>query len=482
MVQIESRALTSEEERRLIEEASPAAARGEIGCLGAWLLLLVVVAGLAAGNVAVALRLPERPLQLAAFAAALAAVGLWLRLGPIEHARCAWPGFIQRKLAAGPVECWSFEPSRGWSVACPQTRALLLEASDGRLVLVASRHLEDLPPDTFPEHIELEVLPQLDRVLSLTASGRPRATEPGALTLGEIESDQPLKKRRFVELAPECLDESLTARLGMRRASPRSQDTDPAAGRATHCQPVGPWDDSRLRPRQLVPERVRRWASILTWSVPVLAVFVFVGYTRLPGAARSRGGAGASLLAVLLAAAYAALLLADSLRMRAVRRLLSGDVRAAPNAWRRLGRLVHVRGRVRALGAFASILSGRPAVLARLRGLPGGWDLFQGEDFVLESDAGPPLRVDASRAWLVHAEDRETVGRIDNHTLARLPRPADVSDTSRRRFHFPFEQLVRDGDVVYVLGLVADDAVVRASGPWPVLVWFPGMALDDLVF
>lgn len=482
MVRIECRALTSEEERRLSEEASPAASRGEIGCLGAWLLLLVVVAGLAAGNVAVALGLPERPLQLAGFLATLAAVGLWLRLGPIALARSSWPGFIQRRLAAGPVERWSFEPSRGWSVACSQTRALLLEAGDGRLVLVASRHLEDLPPDTFPEQIELEVLPQLDRVLSLTASGRPRATEPGTLTLGEIEFDQPIQKRRFVELAPECLEESLTARLGLRPAPPRSQDKDPAAGRATHCRPFGLWDDSRLRPRQLVPERVRRWASILTWTVPVLAVFVVVGYTRLPGGARSRSGAAASLLAVLLTAGYAALLLADRLRMRAVRRLLSGDIQAAPDAWRRLGRLVLVRGRVRALGAFASISNGRPAVLARLRGLPGGWDLFQSEDFVLEPEAGPPLRVDASRAWLVHAEDRETVARLDSHTLAQLPRPADLGDTSRRRFHFPYEQLVQDGDVVHVLGLVTDDEVVRASGPWPVLVWFPGTRLDDFVF
>jgi hypothetical protein len=471
VVRIETRPLSPAEEQALVEEVAVGPSRGETGCLLAGGLLGVPVLGwLVADNLADWLGLAHGPSVRAGALAGLAVGALW----------AAWPFLLmgragrrllrderRARLAAGPVERWTFEPARGWNVECRAARALLLELTDGRLVLLASRRLDGVPADSCPGHVEMEVLPQLDRVLSLGASGVPRPTEPARLTLEELGNDYPLKARRFSEITPLGLGEATRSRLGL---PPRA-----AGGPAlTHDVPARRAEAGRLaldrairasepgdRLTHLAGAGARVASALLTWGAPVIGVVAVVA-ARAAGIRMPRGGAAASVFLVLAALwVLVAAPLGEMLRFRSAHRALR----------RGRGPLVHVSGRARALRTFPAPLTGRPAVVARVDLLLGEHGLMQGVDFDLVGPDGAALRVDVREARLLREGGDRRIVRVETHDAQRLLGNVDADWARTQRFQFPGEDVVGDGDAVHVLGRLDPAGVVAGTPGRPLLLW-----------
>jgi len=464
VVRVETRPLGREQEQQLVEEAGAGLSRGEAGCLLASGLGGMPVLGLLiADNFADWLGVAQRPALLAGAALGLAAGAAWAGW-PLLLARGAGRRLLRDerrlRLAAGPAERWTFEPVRGWNVDCPQTRALLLELSDGRLVLLASRLLEGLPADRYPAHIEMEVLPQLDRVLALEASGEPRATQTARCTLEELGNDYPLKRRRFAEIAVSGLDATTRDRLGL---PARAYDAGAPEARTLPLDRTIRAGDEADWLRDLATAPGRLAARILTWIVPAL-VLVAVVAARTAGLRLPRGGAAASALFVLLVLSVLGAALGDVVRRRsALGVLLRGH-----------GPLVHASGRVRATRTFPAPLTGRPAVVARVDLLLGSHGLMQGVDFeVVTADAGA-LRVDVREARPLREGGNRRIVRVETHEAERLLGSVDADWARKRRFQYPGEDVVRDGDVVHLLGRLDGTGTIGGTPDRPLLVWTRG--------
>jgi hypothetical protein len=375
-------------------------------CLGLILVAIAIVGAMAAGNIAFALGIEERGVSIAAFAASLGAGALVMRRLD-RHSRAEIRATCQQDFDAGPVEKWAFSPSRAWNVDGSGTRALLFELDDRLLVFVASRLLEDTLPETFPQHLEIEALPPLNRILSLTSSGQTNRTEQERVTLSELGiHDLPVKKRRFVELAPGALDAAVRARLGLTvPASP--PDAEPTlAAPAPKLSQVVAWGDDRQLQRRLVPRHLRRRAILIVWLIPAATLLVIPALAFHTHCVRT--GAVASLIGLSILLWILAVASADRIRQRTIMRLLRGNLDATPDAWRSAGRLVHLHGRVSVRRTLSAILSGGPAVFLRLRRLIGADGLMQAEDFIVESmEGGRQALVDVRHSWLLHSSERE---------------------------------------------------------------------------
>jgi hypothetical protein len=435
-----------------------------------------VLGWLIGDNIADWLGLAPRPATLAGAVLGLAVGAIW----------AGWPIVMtggagrllrderRRRLAAGPVERWTLEPVRGWNVECRETRALLLELSDARLVLLASRLLEGLPADRYPARLEMEVLPQLDRVLSLEASAEGRPTEAARVTLEELGNDYPLKRRRFVEIAAEGLSEATRARLGLPEHA--SDLSTPAPGRAASGlpldRPIRAGDDEGFVVG-IATARARLAGRLLTWIVPVLAVAA-VGAARATGLRLPRDGTAANFLLVLPMLWVLRAALGEWVRRRsALRVTFRGD-----------GPLVHVSGRVRAARTFPAPFSGRLAVAARVDLLLGAHGVMQAADFEVVTSEGPVLRVDVREARLLPEGDERRVIRVPTREAERLLGSRVDADWARkRRFQFPTEDVVRDGDLVHVLGRVDGAGTIGGTADRPLLFWTgaePRAALSPL--
>lgn len=433
MVRIETRPLSPAEEQALVEEVAVGPSRGETGCLLAGGLLGMPVLGwLVADNLAVWLGLAHGPSVRAGAVLGLAAGALgaaWPFLLVGQGGRRLLRDERRRRLASGPVERWTFEPSRGWNVECRATRALLLELTDGRLVLLASRRLDGVPPDCRPGRVEMEVLPQLDRVLSLEVSGAPRPTEPTRLTLEELGNDYPLKARRFSEIAPLGLDEATRGRLGLPPRGPeepartqavaaRREDADRLPlDRAIRASEPG----DRLTRLAGAPARVV--SALLTWGAPVIGVAGVVA-ARAAGMRMPRGGA-----------------------------------------------------------TFPAPLTGRPAVVARVDLLLGEHGLLQGVDFEVVTPDGAALHVDVREARLLREGGDRRILRVETREAERLLGSVEADWARKRRFQFPGEDVVQDGDAVHLLGRLDVSGAVTGTPERPLLVWsgaVPRAALSPL--
>lgn len=483
MVRIETRALSPAEERALVEEVGGGPSRGETGCLLAGGLLAMPVLGwVVADNLADWLGLAHGVSVRTGAFSGLAVGALW----------AAWPFLLvgrgarrllrderRARLAAGPVERWTFEPARGWNVECRAARALLLELTDGRLVLLASRRLDGVPPDSCPGHVEMEVLPQLDRVLSLEVSGEPRPTEPARLTLEELGNDYPLKARRFSEIAPLGLGEATRSRLGLPPQAPEGPARTPEVSMRQADAARLPLDRTirageegdRLTCLATAPARVA--SALLTWGAPLLGVAAVVA-ARAAGVRMPRGGAAASVFLVLAALwVLVAAPLGEMLRHHSARRVLH----------RGRGPLVHVAGRARALRTFESPLTGRPALVARVDLLLGPHGLMQGVDFELVTPDGAALRVDVREARLLREGGERRIVRVETRDAERLLGSVEADWARKRRFQFAGEDVVGEGDTVHVLGRLDASGVVAGTRDRPLLIWtgaVPRAALSPL--
>jgi hypothetical protein len=461
VTRVESRPLSAEEERRLLEEASAGPSRFEAGCMAffafgaipalGWLVADNLVAWLGSGN------------RWWGLGIGLLAGIVW-GASPLVLVRRATRDRLREsrrlQLAAAPVERWTIEASRAWEVECSQTRALLFELPDGRLVLVASHLLEPLPPGAYPQLIELETLPQLDRVLGLATAGPLRPTEAPRLTLEELGNDYPLKKRRFVELAPEGLEPATRERLGLPPA-PRAPEPAPEASGLV-LDAVTERTDETVRLRRLATPVARRLALLLTWVVPATALLALAS-GRARGARGPAGGATASLLLVFIVLWLLAVVAAELLRWRSALRVLAAGH----------GPLVHVHGRVRAERTFPAPLTGRAAAVARADLLLGPHTLMQAVDFAVEADDGSRTEVDARHAWLLEEGGGGRVVRIETATAERLARGADglAAWYRKRRWQYPLELLVQDGDVVHLLGRRDTAGRIHGTADSPLLLW-----------
>jgi len=468
MVMLETRPLTDEEERRLLDEAGAGPSLGESGCMALVALVAIPALGWLVADNLVAWR---------------GAGSRWVGLGIGVAAGLAWGAFpltlmgrrsreqlreSQRlRLAAAPVERWRFEPSRAWEVECSTTRALLFELSDRRLVLVASHHLERLPPGTFPRRLEIEALPQLDRVLALTAAGETKATEAGRFTLEELGNDQPLKKRRFVELAAEGLGPSTRARLGLPAAAAPSEADRGESGLQRDA--VIERSDEWTHVRSLTTRGARWLAMLLTWTPPTLALLAVAG-CRARGLRPPPGGVVASLFLLFAVSWLVAAIAADFVRWRSAFRVLTNGH----------GSLVHLQGPLRAERPFLAPLTGRAAAVARADLLLGPHGLMQAVDFALEAADGSRTDVDAREAWLLDegALGRRVV-RIETAVAERLVRGVDglAEWHRRRRWQYPLEAFVQDGDFVHLLGRRDPSGRIGGSAATPLFVWREGAKL-----
>jgi hypothetical protein len=467
VVRVETRRLGPAEERLLVEEAGAGLSRGETGCLLAGGLLGMPALGwLIADNLAGWLRLAHGPSVRAGGALGLAAGALW----------AAWPFLLvgnagrrllrderRLRLAAGPVERWTFEPARAWNVECRQIRALLFELSDGRLVLLASRYLEGLSRDHYPTHVEMEVLPQLDRLLSFEASGEPRPTEEARFTLEELGNDYPLKSRRFAELAPDGLEDATRSRLGLPARAPAAAAREAVASRLPLDRVIRAGDAVDRLDRLATPP-ARLAAALLTWGAPVCAVLAVMA-ARAGGLRLPRGGAAASVLLVAFALwVMVAAPLGEWVRRRSALRALR----------RGRGPLVHVSGRARARQTFPAPLTGRRAVAARVDLLLGPHGLMQGVDFEVVTPDGAALRVDAREARLLREGGDRQIVQVETRDALRLLGSVEADWSRKRRFQYPSEDVVQDGDVVHVFGRRDGTGMILGAPDRPLLVWTEG--------
>jgi hypothetical protein len=461
VVRVETRPLGPAEEQGLVEEAGAGLARGEAGCLLAFgLLALPALGWLVADNLADWLGLARGSAVRAGAALGLVAGAAWVAFPWLlagRGGRRLLRDERRLRLAAGPVERWTFEPTRGWNVECSGSRALLFLLSDGRLVLLAGRPLESLPVDRYPARIEIEVLPQLDRLLRLAASGEHRATETPRVTLDELGNDYPLKRRRFAEIRKDGLDEATRAKLGLPALAREARVREASA--LPLDRKLGAGDELDWLPR-LAPRSARLAARVLTWVVPALVLATLVAARplalRLP-----RGGAAASALLVLLALWFVGALLGELVRQRsALRVLLRGR-----------GPLVHVSGRVRASRTFPAPLTGRAAVLARVDLLLGPHGLIQGVDFELERDDGSRLGVAVSEARPLREGAERRIVRVETEEAERLLGDVEAEWARRRRFQVASEEVVGDGDTVHLLGQLDAAGAMSGTRDRPLLVW-----------
>ncbi|HET7292338.1 MAG TPA: hypothetical protein VFM88_07930 [Vicinamibacteria bacterium] len=468
MVRLETRPLTAEEEGRLLDEAGAGPSRGETGCMAFISLVAIPALGwLVADNLVAWLGVGSRWAGLAFGLAAGLAWGAFPMALMGRRSRAQLRESQRQKLAAAPVERWAIEPSRAWDVQCSATRALLFELSDHRLVLVASRHLERLPPSTFPRRLEIEALPQLDRVLALSAAEETRPTETFRPTLEELGNDEPLKKRRFVELAPEGLDRSTLAGLGLPPGAPGSENEPVESGLPRDV--VVERSDETTRVRRLTTPAARWFAMLLTWIVPALA-FVAIAGCRARGLRPPPDGASASLFLLFVVSWLLAVIAADFVRWRSAFRVLA----------RGHGSLIHIQGRLRVERSFPAPLTGRAAALARADLLLGPRGVMQAVEFAVEAADGSRTGVDVRHAWLLDEGDlARRVVRVETAAAERLVRGADglVSWYRRRRWQYPLEGLVQDGDRVHLLGRRAESGRVSGSAAVPLFVWRDGARL-----
>lgn len=386
----------------------------------------------------------------------------------VGAAVAAWPFVLVRSyrgelredrrqaLAAAPVEQWSVDVARAWAIEASPDRALLLELPGGRLAVVASRRLETLPPRTFPAHVELEALPQLDRLLSLTASGEPRPVEPAVLTFEELGNDHPLKKRRFVEVAPDGLSAATRAKLGLPALS---ASTPPPLPPRWPLDRAFDLQEDRDLLAALVPRHVRHLRRVLLWLLPA-GVLVALLAGAVCGAPR---GVVPSLVVLAGAVWFGCVLLAEWVRWRAVfRRLARGG-----------GGLRLVKGLVRSTTSLAAPLTNRPAVLARVEAVLGPHGLIQGVPFAIETPDGRRTPVAVGEAFLLGEHARRQRVRIATGEARRLLRFERTAEWwERRQWQFPTEDVIVECDTVQALGVLDASGTLRAPpAVRSVLVW-----------